>query len=178
MSNNHGIGIGNFEQKRYATGIFTRTVSLLNHSCNPNTGVVCNKDIQMTVATKRIEIGEEICHIYHGHYSETPLEERQASLQKTYHFTCNCEACFENWPLYEDLDHGFDNNEYKKLTNEFNSAVGIEDYWKGLDIARKKLVLISDNLKDPHQLFVVNRIAYMVCLRQCYGNLLYVPTIK
>ena len=54
MSNNHGIGIGNFQQKRYATGIFTRAVSLLNHSCAPNTGVVCTKDMQMTVATKRI----------------------------------------------------------------------------------------------------------------------------
>ena len=49
MSNNHGIGIGNFQQKRYASGIFTRAVSLLNHSCAPNTGVVCSKDVQMTI---------------------------------------------------------------------------------------------------------------------------------
>ena len=54
MSNNHGIGIGNFQQKRYASGIFTRAVSLLNHSCAPNTGVVCSKDVQMTVGNSTL----------------------------------------------------------------------------------------------------------------------------
>ena len=178
MSNNHGIGIGNFQQKRYATGIFTRAVSLLNHSCAPNTGVVCTKDIQMTVATKRIGIGEEICHIYHGNYAETPLDQRQESLKNTYHFSCSCQACLENWPMYADLEGDFINDEYEALSHEFKNAMDEKDYWRGLDLIRKRLFLVCDHLQEPHQLFVENRVAYMECLRHCYGNLFYSPSIK
>ena len=113
-----------------------------------------------------------------GHFAETPFKQRQNSLQKTYHFTCECQACLENWPLYEDLNHGFENSEYGELSIEFSIAMESEDYWKGLDILRKRMVIISDNLQEPHRLFVENRVAYMQCLRQCYGNLFFMPKIK
>ena len=41
-SNNHSISAsvpGQFEKRKYALAIFCRVVSLLNHSCNPNTGI-------------------------------------------------------------------------------------------------------------------------------------------
>ena len=64
------------------------------------------------------------------------------------------------------------------MSDELKSAMDTQDYWKGLDLARKRLSLVCDHLREPHQLFVENQVAYMECLRQCYGNLFYVPSIK
>ena len=136
-----------------------------------------NKSVNFT-ATKRIEIGEEICHIYHGYFAETPLDERRESLFDKYHFLCTCQACHENWPMYEGLDGDFANDDYEALNNEFKSAMDAHDYWTGLDVARKRMVMVCDHLQEPHQLFVENRVAYMECMRQCYGNSFYLPTIK
>ena len=52
------------------------------------------------------------------------------------------------------------------------------DYWTGLDVARKRMVMECDHLQEPHQLFVETRVAYMECMRHCYGNSFYLPTIK
>ena len=41
---------------------------------------------------------------------------------------------------------------------------------KGLDIMTKRLTIISDNLQEPHQLFIQDRAAFIECLWQCYAN--------
>ena len=80
--------------------------------------------------------------------------------------------------MYGELDGDFANDDYEALTNELQIAMDAHDYWTGLDVARKRMVLVSDHLQEPHQLFVENRVAYMECMRQCYGNSFYSPTIK
>ena len=44
---------------------------------------------------------------------------------------------------------------------------------KGLDIMTKRLTIISDNLQEPHQLFIQDRAAFIECLWQCYANKTY-----
>ena len=177
-SNNHTVNAttpGTLERRAYATAIFTRVVTLLNHSCATNTGVVVQKDVQITVATKRIQIGEEVCHIYQGHFADTPIDKRKELMQKYFHFTCKCKACEENWPTFDKLEEDFENEEYKELTTQLQIAFEDADYQKALAVMQKKLSLICDHLQEPHKLYVRERAAYLECLSQCYGNLHYQP---
>jgi hypothetical protein len=79
------------------------TVSLCNHSCNPNvarhsTGRTC---IVRTI--RSIKKGEEILDNYGPHFLSNNLEERQKHLETQYFFRCTCEACSEKWPTVDKL---------------------------------------------------------------------------
>ena len=181
LSNNHSITYstpGTFKRGKYASAVFSAVAALLNHSCATNTGTVVQRDVQITVATRRIEIGEEICHIYQGHFADTSLEKRNNLMEKFFHFKCTCQACEENWPLYDELEDEFENEEYESLTSELQNVFDAADYQKALKVMHKKLKLICDNLQEPHKLFIKDRAAYLECLWQCYGNLLYQPKRK
>lgn len=105
---------------RIATAIFP-TLSLLNHSCCPNTSLVfstgadavptdsdlsadcsscvaeCTSKARGVTATVRaaraIMPGQEILHCYGPHSSRMVTQERQRLLQEQYYFLCQCEAC-------------------------------------------------------------------------------------
>ncbi|XP_037349376.1 SET and MYND domain-containing protein 4 isoform X2 [Talpa occidentalis] len=79
-------------QVRLATGIFP-VVSLLNHSCNPNTSMSFISTIATLRASKLIGKGEEILHCYGPHKSRMGIAERQQKLKSQYFFDCNCSAC-------------------------------------------------------------------------------------
>ncbi|MED6282850.1 hypothetical protein CHARACLAT_002569 [Characodon lateralis] len=108
------------EEIRIATAIFP-TLSLLNHSCCPNTSLVfstgaaadpCDSQesigfnqpllgegrqgprVTVTVRAARvITPGEEILHCYGPHSNRMGTRERQRLLQRQYYFLCECEAC-------------------------------------------------------------------------------------
>ncbi|XP_074529128.1 SET and MYND domain-containing protein 4 [Halichoeres trimaculatus] len=105
---------------RIATAIFP-TLSLLNHSCCPNTSLVFNTGISAdpseaelstdlgrreaeyrgsscgvtaTIrATGVIATGQEILHCYGPHSCRMAVKARQHLLQEQYFFLCQCEAC-------------------------------------------------------------------------------------
>ncbi|GAA6219812.1 SET and MYND domain-containing protein 4 isoform X1 [Lates japonicus] len=99
---------------RIASAIFP-TLSLLNHSCCPNTSLVFSsgitvdpsdfsesvaedrgtaRGVTVTVrAAKGIAAGQDILHCYGPHSSRMVTQERQHLLQEQYYFLCQCEAC-------------------------------------------------------------------------------------
>uniref|UniRef100_A0A3Q4MK00 Protein-lysine N-methyltransferase SMYD4 n=1 Tax=Neolamprologus brichardi TaxID=32507 RepID=A0A3Q4MK00_NEOBR len=78
---------------RIATAVFP-TLSLLNHSCCPNTSLVFSTGVNVTVrAAKLITPGQEILHCYGPHSSRMVTQERRRLLQEQYYFLCQCEAC-------------------------------------------------------------------------------------
>ncbi|NOI15849.1 SET domain-containing protein [Vibrio hepatarius] len=71
-----------------------------NHSCNPNTvreGTATEAgEISATflVATRKINIGDEITWSYFGECQHRTLKDRQKSLKREFGFLCNCSRCF------------------------------------------------------------------------------------
>ncbi|XP_023575701.1 SET and MYND domain-containing protein 4 isoform X2 [Octodon degus] len=79
-------------QVRLATGIFP-VVSLLNHSCSPNTSVSFTGTVATIRAAQQIKKGQEIFHCYGPHESRMSGAERQQKLRSQYFFDCSCPAC-------------------------------------------------------------------------------------
>ncbi|KAL1780219.1 SET and MYND domain-containing protein 4 isoform X1 [Sigmodon hispidus] len=79
-------------QVRLATGIFP-VVSLLNHSCSPNTSVSFSSTVATIRAAQQIRKGQEIVHCYGPHESRMGVAERRQKLTSQYFFDCSCPAC-------------------------------------------------------------------------------------
>ena len=61
----------------------------------------------MTVATTCIAKGDEITHIYQGHFGDTAKDERQRILKNMFHFDCLCKACVHDYPLVRELPESY-----------------------------------------------------------------------
>jgi len=79
------------------------TVSLCNHSCNPNVARHSNGRTCIVRAIRTIRKGEEILDNYGPHFLSNNLEDRQKYLETQYFFKCTCEACSEKWPTVDKL---------------------------------------------------------------------------
>lgn len=113
-----GMAVQSSSEIRIATAIFP-VLSLLNHSCSPNTSISFTTGFQtnpfsqfgcseghidhpgsshcgVTVtlrASKDLTAGQEILHCYGPHCSRMEVKERQRHLLEQYFFHCNCQAC-------------------------------------------------------------------------------------
>jgi len=90
------IRTAQFEQ--YASGVYG-TVSLINHSCDPNVTRLTDSTSRgrlCIVTLKGLRAGDPLFTSYTKSFQD-PLEERQQFLMDNYHFRCSCQACSENW---------------------------------------------------------------------------------
>ncbi|XP_066491945.1 SET and MYND domain-containing protein 4 [Tiliqua scincoides] len=84
--------VASSEQVRLATAIFP-VVSLLNHSCDPNTSVAFNGTTVEIRALQPVLRGQEILHCYGPHRCRMIAIERRKQLLSQYFFECQCQAC-------------------------------------------------------------------------------------
>ncbi|NWS77596.1 SMYD4 protein, partial [Crotophaga sulcirostris] len=78
---------------RLATAFFP-VLSLLNHSCCPNTSVSFSGTAATVRASQPIPSGQEIFHCYGPHRCRMKVTERQQLLSQ-YFFECRCQACLD-----------------------------------------------------------------------------------
>uniref|UniRef100_A0A8C8SBZ0 Protein-lysine N-methyltransferase SMYD4 n=1 Tax=Pelusios castaneus TaxID=367368 RepID=A0A8C8SBZ0_9SAUR len=86
------------EQVRLATALFP-VISLLNHSCNPNTSLTFSGTTAAVRASRPILRGQEIFHCYGPHRCRMGAAERQRLLFCQYFFECRCQACLDELGL-------------------------------------------------------------------------------
>ena len=87
----HSSGLS-FEDKRIATAIYP-TVSLMNHSCDPNVCAVYDNRLLIVRAAKPIAKGQEVMNCYGPHCKRMPTKDRQTVLMEQYFFKCECNHC-------------------------------------------------------------------------------------
>lgn len=79
------------------------TLAMFNHSCNPSIVRYFKNTAVHIVTIRSIKAGESLSENYGPLYSQNSKEERQLKLKKFYWFDCQCEACEQNWPVFEDM---------------------------------------------------------------------------
>jgi hypothetical protein len=98
--------VGNALQKSnpdtIGLGLFP-TVSLLNHSCDPNLELIFYNNTCAVKAIQNIAAGKELCIDYGYLYYITPRKQRQLSLAAQYFFDCHCHACTKDWTVKSNL---------------------------------------------------------------------------
>ncbi|RXG60756.1 SET and MYND domain-containing protein 4 [Armadillidium vulgare] len=99
-----GENTENVELLELGGGIYP-TISLINHSCNPNVFRYYIGKNCIVRATKVIRTGEQLLINYGSLSAMLGRESRRAVLKKFYKFDCDCIACEENWPLLGNVDH-------------------------------------------------------------------------
>ncbi|XP_048413286.2 SET and MYND domain-containing protein 4 isoform X2 [Stegostoma tigrinum] len=90
-----GVGhshVTEMEEVRIATAFYS-TVSLLNHSCEPNTSITFHNTTITVRASQHIPAGQEVLHCYGPHLSRMAVRARQRALRLQYFFHCQCTAC-------------------------------------------------------------------------------------
>lgn len=77
-------------------------LSLINHSCYPTARhYSCGRELILR-AIRPIATGEELTISYVPEFHKQEKDER-CNVLKRYQFTCDCEACTNNWPTYADI---------------------------------------------------------------------------
>lgn len=84
------------------------TLSLFNHSCDPNVVRYFYGDVCVTRAIHHIPKGGEIVDNYGALYPTLTRQDRRQTLSSQYFFTCTCLPCKHDWPLYKDMIEGED----------------------------------------------------------------------
>ncbi|CAG0891830.1 unnamed protein product [Darwinula stevensoni] len=105
--NAHEVSMLNLNSATFASveigSVAYATLSLFNHSCDPNVVRHSYGEICVVRSIRTIRAGEEILDNYGYHYAIMPKNERQSHLTSQYFFDCHCHACVENWPLFASI---------------------------------------------------------------------------
>lgn len=141
--------------------------SLLNHSCAPNIKRLNVADKVVVIVSRAIESGQQLFDSYRPNFNNQPKDKRQEALMQDYGFTCDCEACENDWPINKDLqvfseellEHAW--TEHEELP--FLSREG----------AKKKLKEHYDIITQHHQQFPS---AELIVLQECISNCLITIT--
>ncbi|KAH9418875.1 SET and MYND domain-containing protein 4 [Dermatophagoides pteronyssinus] len=73
---------------------FYPSLSLLNHSCDPNIQIIFKNGIECFVRSNRtIRSNEQIFNCYGINYRSADYKQRQQLLSDQYFFHCKCQIC-------------------------------------------------------------------------------------
>ncbi|XP_037825003.1 SET and MYND domain-containing protein 4 [Lucilia sericata] len=106
-SNMHGIDLveqinETKDDTTHSSGAFA-FLSLLNHSCAPNTVRIYKGCKAYLFVLRPIPAGGMLHDNYGQHYAISPKAKRIDILSMQYRFTCKCEACEQDYPTIDKL---------------------------------------------------------------------------
>ena len=106
-------------------------LSLASHSCYPTAARICYENKTVLVSQKKMKPGERITINYSAPFYAAPLAERARHLFDGFVLSCDCEACRQEWPLFDSLPSGpvtesvvDNNNNLLDTFNRVSSKVG------------------------------------------------------
>ncbi|KFP39115.1 Histone-lysine N-methyltransferase SMYD3, partial [Chlamydotis macqueenii] len=165
--------ISNGEMQDVGVGLYP-SMSLLNHSCDPNCVIVFEGYQLLLHSIREIQIGEELTISYIE--SLMPTNERQKQLMRQYCFECDCLLCQNQEKDAEKLageEHAW--KEVKDAVNETKYPKSKEE-WEQV-LARCQNLLSSDMSRLPdtniYQLKMLD-CAMDACINlECWEEALY-----
>ncbi|KAM4693769.1 histone-lysine N-methyltransferase SMYD3 isoform 2-T2 [Discoglossus pictus] len=148
--------ISDGEMQDVAVGLYP-SMSLLNHSCDPNCVIVFEGKCLLLRTVKEIPKGEELTISYID--VKMPTHMRQAQLQRQYCFMCNCHRCLQR-DKDEDMLAG-DEQASKEAEGSIARLEELQSQDKGQEVLELCKSLISSNSsqlpdKNIHQLKILD----------------------
>ncbi|ESO03783.1 hypothetical protein HELRODRAFT_191958 [Helobdella robusta] len=83
--------------------LYPNVISQFKHSCDPSADVTFYNDLAVVRAIREIFPGEEVSISFGPLFHEVKLEKRRCMLWNDYYVMCNCVACFNKWPVLEEM---------------------------------------------------------------------------
>lgn len=112
--------------------------SLFNHSCDANVKKVTVDNKIAFVVAKPVKAGEQLFINYGCSSARLSRKERQTMLQR-YNFSCDCEACVNNYPRLQDLP---------KTDDTFiEPGFGVMETHAAVKIFKRNCDYIEENIK-------------------------------
>ena len=82
------------------------TLCRVSHSCYPTAARICYENKTVLVSQKSIAPGEKITINYSAPFYAAPRADRAQYLLEGFVYRCECEACRQDWPLFDLLPSG------------------------------------------------------------------------
>ena len=82
------------------------TLSLVTHSCYPTAARICFENKTVLVSQKNIKQGERITVNYSAPFYAASRADRAQYLFDGFVLSCECDACRQEWPLFDSLPNG------------------------------------------------------------------------
>ncbi|XP_019874843.2 SET and MYND domain-containing protein 4 [Aethina tumida] len=153
---------GTYLPQEIGTGCYS-FMSMFNHSCSPNVSRNCYGTTIVLRCLESIKEGEQCFDNYGYHYALMTKPERLQHLKNQYFFDCNCLACEENWPLYQDLS----------LVKEgvYIPSTDLEDLQFGNRVTAKKVIKAHlSKLEEVEKFKPSKNLAELQeVIKQCYA---------
>lgn len=97
---------GEFNNRKGSGSAIFPFLSHINHSCDANVILVDTQSKFYLIVLRVIEAGEQIFEGYCSGFDDANFETRQKIIRVNYMFNCKCQACVENFPMWDDLPMG------------------------------------------------------------------------
>lgn len=79
------------------------TVTFCNHSCYPAVARYFQGNRMVVLNIRPLQKGDIVAENYGPVFTHHEQQQRQRKLLSRYWFKCECEACLNNWPMYENM---------------------------------------------------------------------------
>ncbi|XP_066968719.1 SET and MYND domain-containing protein 4-like [Macrobrachium rosenbergii] len=79
------------------------TISFCNHSCYPAVARFFKGTKMVVLNLRPLKAGEVVAENYGPVFTHHEIQQRQRKLLSRYWFTCACEACKNDWPVYQKM---------------------------------------------------------------------------
>ncbi|XP_060500879.1 histone-lysine N-methyltransferase SMYD3 isoform X3 [Panthera onca] len=130
----------NAEMQEVGVGLYP-SMSLLNHSCDPNCSIVFNGPHLLLRAVRDIEAGEELTICYLDMLMTS--EERRKQLRDQYCFECDCIRC-QTQDKDADMLTG-DEQVWKEVQESLKKIEELKAHWKWEQVLATCQAIISSN---------------------------------
>ncbi|XP_066237831.1 histone-lysine N-methyltransferase SMYD3 isoform X3 [Saccopteryx leptura] len=134
--------ICNAEMQEVGVGLYP-SMSLLNHSCDPNCSIVFNGPHLLLRAIQDVEAGEELTICYLDTLMTSA--ERQKQLRDQYCFSCDCSRC-QTQDKDADMLTG-DEQVWKEVKESLTKIEELKAHWKWEQVLAMCQTIISSNLE-------------------------------
>ncbi|XP_029085031.1 histone-lysine N-methyltransferase SMYD3 isoform X3 [Monodon monoceros] len=132
--------ICNAEMQEVGVGLYP-SMSLLNHSCDPNCSIVFNGPHLLLRAVRDIEAGEELTICYLDMLMTS--EERRKQLRDQYCFDCDCLRC-QTQDKDADMLTG-DEQVWKEVQESLKKIEELKAHWKWEQVLAMCQAILSGN---------------------------------